>query len=129
MSESVRSYVQAPVSLCAAKIILVIPSYQRPYVWPSEDVVALLEQIIEACDADLPHYYIGTVLTSVITSRDPSSTHTAYEVIDGQQRMTTLMLLALALTEVVPNTELANFIVWNKAVSYTHLTLPTNREV
>ncbi|HFN4058519.1 TPA: DUF262 domain-containing protein [Pseudomonas aeruginosa] len=114
MSESVCSYVQAPALLCAAEITLVIPSYQRPYVWPSEDVVALLEQIMEACDTGLPHYYIGTVLTSVVASRDSSSAHTVYEVIDGQQRMTTLMLLALALTEVVPNTELANFIVWNK---------------
>lgn len=114
MSASVRSYVQAPALLCAAEITLVIPSYQRPYVWPSEDVIALLEQILEACDIGLPHYYIGTVLTSVVASRDSSSAHTIYEVIDGQQRMTTLMLLALALTEIMPSTALADFIVWNK---------------
>ena len=114
MSVSVRSYVQAPALLCAAEITLVIPSYQRPYVWPSEDVVGLLEQILVACDTDAPHYYIGTVLTSAVTPRDSAHAHTLYEVIDGQQRMTTLMLLALALTAVVPENALAKFIVWNK---------------
>lgn len=114
MSASVRSYVQAPALLCAAEITLIIPSYQRPYVWPSEDVVGLLEQIMVACDTDAPHYYIGTVLTSAVTTRDSGHTHTLYEVIDGQQRMTTLMLLALALTAVVPDNALTKFIVWNK---------------
>ena len=114
MSASVRSFVQAPALLCAAEITLIIPSYQRPYVWPSEDVVGLLEQIMVACDTDAPHYYIGTVLTSAVTPRDSGHTHTLYEVIDGQQRMTTLMLLALALTAVVPDNALAKFILWNK---------------
>ncbi|NVZ80986.1 DUF262 domain-containing protein [Pseudomonas yamanorum] len=114
MSASVRSYVQAPALLCAAEITLIIPSYQRPYVWPSEDVVGLLEQIMVACDTDAPHYYIGTVLTSAVTTRDSGHTHSLYEVIDGQQRMTTLMLLALALTAVVPDNALTKFIVWNK---------------
>ena len=114
MSVSVRSFVQAPALLCAAEITLIIPSYQRPYVWPSEDVVGLLEQIMVACDTDAPHYYIGTVLTAAVTPRGSGHTHTLYEVIDGQQRMTTLMLLALALTAVVPDNALAKFILWNK---------------
>lgn len=114
MSASVHSYIQAPALLCTAEITLVIPSYQRPYVWASEDVLGLLEQIIVACDTDAPHYYIGTVLTSPVTPRDSKHIHTRYEVIDGQQRMTTLMLLALALTAVVPDNPLAKFVVWNK---------------
>lgn len=112
MTTSVCAYIQAPSLLCEANITLVIPSYQRPYVWPSEDVVGLLEQIVEAYDTAAPHYYIGTVLTSIVTSCDSESTH--YEVIDGQQRMTTLMLLALALTEIVPDNKLTKFIIWNK---------------
>ncbi|WP_223507653.1 DUF262 domain-containing protein [Pseudomonas sp. BF-B-25] len=114
MSTSVLSYVQAPSVLCDTDIALIIPSYQRPYVWPSEDVIALLDQIITAHDTKAPHYYIGTVLTSVVTSRAPSHARTTYEVIDGQQRMTTLMLLALALTAVVPDNALAQFVVLDK---------------
>lgn len=111
MSASVLSYVQAPSLLCAADIALIIPSYQRPYVWPSEDVTDLLDQIIAACDAEAPHYYIGTILTSAVTQISPRGARTAYEVIDGQQRMTTLMLLALAFTAVVPSNPLAQFII------------------
>ncbi|PHN42229.1 MULTISPECIES: DUF262 domain-containing protein [Pseudomonas] len=111
MNASVLSYVQAPSLLCAADIALIIPSYQRPYVWPSEDVTDLLDQIIAACDAEAPHYYIGTILTSAVTQLSPRGARTTYEVIDGQQRMTTLMLLALAFTAVVPSNPLAQFII------------------
>lgn len=113
MNAKVLSYVQAPSLLCAADIALIIPSYQRPYVWPSEDVIGLLNQIIAACDAEAPHYYIGTVLTSAVTQLSPGGARTTYEVIDGQQRMTTLMLLALAFTAVAPTNPLAQFIILN----------------
>jgi hypothetical protein len=114
MNTSVRSYVQAPALLCAAQVSLLIPSYQRPYVWPSEDVTQLLDQIMVAYDNNAAHYFVGTVLTSVVTADGAGHGRTAYEVIDGQQRMTTLMLLAIALNEQVPGSELANFITLNK---------------
>ncbi|RZO10707.1 DUF262 domain-containing protein [Pseudomonas moorei] len=111
MNTSVLSFVQTPSLLCADNVSLVIPSYQRPYVWPSEDVTGLLDQIIAAYEVGAPHYYIGTILTSVVTVPSSDSTSTTYEVIDGQQRMTTLMLLALALNVVVPGNALGRFIV------------------
>lgn len=42
MNARVLSQVQTAAALCLNKVELVIPSYQRPYVWPSEDVVGLL---------------------------------------------------------------------------------------
>lgn len=109
MIASVRSHVQTPSALCAADVALIIPSYQRPYVWPSEDVVSLLDQIITAYEANAPHYYIGTVLTSQVTQPSGAVARTTYEVIDGQQRMTTLMLLTLSLNDVVPGSPLGRF--------------------
>ncbi|WP_210558308.1 MULTISPECIES: DUF262 domain-containing protein [unclassified Pseudomonas] len=109
MNTSVLSFVQTPSLLCADNVSLIIPSYQRPYVWQSEDVTGLLDQIIAAYEVGAPHYYIGTILTSVVTTSSTDST--TYEVIDGQQRMTTLMLLALALNAVVPNNSLGRFVV------------------
>lgn len=114
MNTNVHSCVQTPALLFDEEITLVIPSYQRPFVWPSEYVVDLLNQIIVAYNTDAPHYYIGTVLTSAVSQRDSGQAHSLYEVIDGQQRMTTLMLIALALTAVVPDNSLAKFIVWSK---------------
>lgn len=111
MSASVRSYVQTPEALCVADVALIIPSYQRPYVWPSEDVIGLLDQIIAAYEAGAPHYYIGTVLTSQAIKPSSAVARTTYEVIDGQQRMTTLMLLTLSLNTVVPSSPLGCFSV------------------
>ncbi|OXT66074.1 hypothetical protein CF344_17780 [Pseudomonas aeruginosa] len=109
MNKSVHTYVQTPATLCAADVALIIPSYQRPYVWPSEDVISLLEQIIAAYESDAPHYYIGTVLTSLVAQTSHSAARTTYEVIDGQQRMTTLTLLALSLSAVVPDSPVGHF--------------------
>lgn len=67
----------------------IIPSYQRPYVWSSIHIEDLLNDIEEAFKNDEPHYFIGTTLSS---KKDDST----YELIDGQQRTTTLMLFALA---------------------------------
>lgn len=70
-----------------------IPSYQRPYVWPDEAVLKLFKDINDARVAKEANYFIGTVLTSIEQDGDGNS---FYELIDGQQRTTTLILIALA---------------------------------
>ena len=67
----------------------VIPSYQRPYVWSSIHIEDLLNDIEQAFKNKEAHYFIGTTLSS-------KKDHSTYELIDGQQRTTTLMLFALA---------------------------------
>lgn len=106
MSMQVLSQVQTADALRLNKVELVIPSYQRPYVWSSDDVLALLNQIIDACIKGDAHYYIGTVLTSRLPRRKGSAANVTYELIDGQQRMTTLLVLALAFYEVSPSPRL-----------------------
>lgn len=69
-----------------------IPSYQRPYVWSEDDVVKLFDDIREAFLAQEQEYFIGSVLSA---RRDTNGLR-AYELIDGQQRTTTLMLISLA---------------------------------
>lgn len=68
----------------------IIPSYQRPYVWSNEDVIKLFDDIKAAFDVKEPHYFIGSVLCAV------RKADLSYELIDGQQRTTTLMLMSLA---------------------------------
>lgn len=89
VENKVVSETESIAKLCDQNIRLVIPSYQRPYVWPAADLSKLLEDIKNAMEAKEPHYYIGTLLSTKLTDG-------RYELIDGQQRMTTLMLLALA---------------------------------
>src|SRR5215213_5485504 len=72
----------------------IIPDYQREYVWTDKEVQQLLEDINEQIDAGGGReYFIGTVLVS------PTAQKNHYEVIDGQQRLTTFFLLLCALKQ------------------------------
>lgn len=73
----------------------VVPDYQREYVWTDKEVHQLLEDINEQIDAESTRqYFIGTVLVS------PTDQNDQYNVIDGQQRLTTFFLLLCALKQV-----------------------------
>jgi len=70
----------------------IIPDYQREYVWTDKEVNQLLEDINEQIDTgSTREYFIGTVLVA------PTIQKSHYEVIDGQQRLTTFFLLLCAL--------------------------------
>lgn len=63
-----------------------IPNYQRDYSWDIGNVDDLIDDIIEAIETNTSHY-IGTFILSE-TSRPK-----LYNVVDGQQRLTTLIML------------------------------------
>jgi len=70
----------------------IVPDYQREYVWTDKEVHQLLDDINGEIDASsTKEYFIGTILVS------PSTQKNHYEVIDGQQRLTTFFLLLCAL--------------------------------
>ena len=70
----------------------IVPDYQREYVWTEKEVQQLLEDVDEQIDAgERREYFIGTVLVS------PTDQKNHFEVIDGQQRLTTFFLLLCAL--------------------------------
>lgn len=75
-----------------SKLGFLIPSYQRPYVWNEEDAVKLFGDIKAAFDEQESVYFIG----SALSARRDSEQHNVYELIDGQQRTTTLMLISIA---------------------------------
>lgn len=68
---------------------LVIPNYQRPYRWTEDNVRLLLEDITQNWKEGKSSYRIG----SVILNNDNS----ILNVVDGQQRLTTILLLLKAL--------------------------------
>jgi len=79
-------------------LAFVIPSYQRPYVWSEDDVTALFTDIKNACNNNAcdnekeKYYFIG----SGLSAKRVEGGREKYELIDGQQRVTTLMLMAIA---------------------------------
>jgi uncharacterized protein with ParB-like and HNH nuclease domain len=78
----------------------IVPDYQREYVWKEKEVYQLLEDISDemSSSANQP-YFIGTILVS------PSSEINHFEVIDGQQRLTTLFLLLCAMKYIFKDKE------------------------
>lgn len=72
----------------------VIPPYQRPYSWERENTEALLDDLIASFEENESEYFIGTLIC--IHRGDE-----IYEVVDGQQRLTTLSLIFAALKNLI----------------------------
>ncbi|WP_165241543.1 DUF262 domain-containing protein [Corynebacterium lizhenjunii] len=79
----------------------VIPEYQRPYAWGTEESLQLLADLVDALDRDTDEpYFLG----SIVLVKAPNSPRA--EVIDGQQRLTTLTLLLALLRDLTSNEDL-----------------------
>ena len=81
----------------------VIPIYQRKYSWGEEECKQLWDDILRAGSSDegTGDHFIG----SVVYMTTESSLDSSALVIDGQQRLTTLIILLAALAEVVGDSE------------------------
>ena len=67
-----------------------IPIYQRNYAWENEEITALVNDVWDAYCQSKGTYFIGTLVTY-------DRGDNRYEVIDGQQRLTTLYLILKSL--------------------------------
>jgi uncharacterized protein with ParB-like and HNH nuclease domain len=63
-----------------------IPDYQRPYSWSDEEIEQLWEDITLAFDSGDLYYFLGPVILAQTEGE-------LLEVVDGQQRLTTLTIL------------------------------------
>lgn len=70
-----------------------IPSYQRPYAWTEVQAGELFSDLIDFFEKEKDDTYF---LGSIVLIKDEGKPHA--EVIDGQQRLTTLTILLAALT-------------------------------
>lgn len=82
------------------KSLYKIPKYQRPYKWESEQVEQLWDDIMESYENDVTNYFLGSVITAS-SYDDPQSPY--IDVVDGQQRLTTLMILFCVLRDHFPD--------------------------
>ena len=73
-----------------------IPVFQRPYSWGSEEINELFDDIEEYFfEKENDEMFIGTVYLSL--NRQIKTSISQYDIIDGQQRITTLSLILLML--------------------------------
>ena len=72
------------------KQTLTIPEYQRPYVWTPKEINKLLDQLKRHGERkdEKPLFYLGSIVLH-------KNRQNALEIIDGQQRLTTLQILSI----------------------------------
>ncbi|GAA8430404.1 DUF262 domain-containing protein [Helicobacter pylori] len=84
--------------------IFSIPVYQRNYTWEEEDCEKLLQDIVSISQNKKTHF-MGSITYILHLIDDEKSLRQLQEfvIIDGQQRVTTLMLLLKAIETKIPN--------------------------
>lgn len=75
-----------PVSHVFDNINYLVPIYQRNYAWGEMQIVQLIEDIESSIGSSNNSYFLGNLIVN-------QTDNNVYEVIDGQQRLTTLYLL------------------------------------
>ncbi len=92
--ESEDSYLE---DILKDKLYYQIPIYQRPYQWTEENCEKLLDDLFSSYE-----YYKGSGYfcgSLVLVKSDPNSKTETYDVVDGQQRLSTFILLAKVLAD------------------------------
>jgi uncharacterized protein with ParB-like and HNH nuclease domain len=80
----------------------VIPVYQRNYDWSKDHCKRLFDDILEIHLKGYNNHFLGTI----VSIYDEQSEKREYLIIDGQQRITTLSLLLLALYDLLDKEEI-----------------------
>lgn len=75
----------------------VIPVYQRKYDWKNENCRQLYQDLKKIVVDKRESHFFGSIVSSVV----PNGSKIEYHIIDGQQRLTTVSLLLLAIKNLV----------------------------
>lgn len=78
-----------------------IPTYQRPYVWDTDQVEELLDCIKNAYEKKEDQYFIGSIVYKKSEKEVDGVTYQEFELLDGQQRITTIFLIIAAIRDIV----------------------------
>lgn len=83
-----------------------LPDYQRPYDWNKENLKRLLQDCLNgfqrAAESESEEYtFLGTIILASDQSREHNFDRQPLLIVDGQQRLTTLLLLACALFKAI----------------------------
>ncbi|MCF5096829.1 DUF262 domain-containing protein [Pseudomonas gessardii] len=100
MIKSVYNYPVSTLLDIESGVVYAIPRYQREYTWSRAQWDALFEDLL---DNEL-HYFLGSIIC--INQSLDALTVQSLELVDGQQRMTTLSLLLAAIYQsyrILPN--------------------------
>lgn len=84
-----------------------VPEYQRSYKWGPEEIDHLLDDIQHAHrTAKDKEYFLGSVVLQKYRRSSGKMTYTCYDVLDGQQRLTTLLITMAVLRDLATDGKL-----------------------
>ncbi len=85
-----------------------IPIYQRPYQWTEENCKKLLDDLLSSYECYKESDYFCGSLVLIAIGTDSATNAKTYDVVDGQQRLSTFILLAKVLATLYNNEVLNN---------------------
>jgi uncharacterized protein with ParB-like and HNH nuclease domain len=97
MPTTLNAHQQAVSRVFSNDYVFRVPSYQRPYAWTTEQAGDLFDDVIDFMKArpgeveEMPPYFMGSIVL-IKTETAPDA-----DIVDGQQRLTTLTLLLSAI--------------------------------
>ncbi|GAA7963992.1 DUF262 domain-containing protein [Helicobacter pylori] len=74
-----------------------IPDYQRPYQWTEENCEKLLDDLFSSYEYYKGSGYFCGSLVLIVINTDSETNAETYDIVDGQQRLSTFILLAKVL--------------------------------
>lgn len=98
-------------ALLEGKSVLTVPVYQRNYAWKSEQVEAFLDDIEDLAIRDFGEHFFGAIV--VLDRQDQKE----LELIDGQQRITTTIMLLSVLRDLTNNLGVDAIVIGENVVS------------
>jgi hypothetical protein len=84
-----------------------IPEYQRAYVWGEDQVSVLLDDLTGAMERDhKKEYFIGCMIWNTKKAKDGDFDYVCQDILDGQQRFITLLLLQAVIRDLSDDEDL-----------------------
>lgn len=90
-----------------------IPEYQRSYVWGEDEISELIDDITFASENHPDdEYFLGSMVLqkkyTELRHKGDSIKYTEYDLLDGQQRLTTLLIMLAVIRDITINDDLKN---------------------
>ena len=96
MHDNIKAQEKSLDSIFSGNYVFSVPSYQRPYSWTKDNAAELFDDLFDAYQnktSEDDSYFLG----SLVLKKDPYKPNS--DIIDGQQRLTTLTILLAILRD------------------------------
>lgn len=116
--------------LTSTSSMLLIPLFQRPYVWSQKQLNRMITELESIANEEDKSRFLGAVIA--VTRPTNPSQPTPHEIVDGQQRLTTMYLFLLAAAQVAARegkTDYARGLISTNLIVEWAQEIPTNTKL